>query len=256
MRIQLKIDHLPHQKLPINYQYLISSWIYSVLSSSDSEFATWLHEHGYERNGKQYKHFCFSMLRPQRYKIYPKEKVFELQEGPTELVLSFNIDKAGKNIIKGLFKDNMMQLNSGECYKMLGMVNQVELVKPPEFTKVMNFKTQTPICLSLKEEDKKHGTYLHPEDDRFADVFAINLVNKVNAFIGEEKYKMEEVRFKLTSNKVKNKLWKVKGTEIKGYLFDFELSAPQELIEIGYYAGFGVQNSALGMGFCEVINKI
>lgn len=53
MRIKLTIDHLPHQKLPINYQYLISSWIYAVLYASDGEFATWLHEHGYELNGKK-----------------------------------------------------------------------------------------------------------------------------------------------------------------------------------------------------------
>ncbi|MXV38199.1 CRISPR-associated endoribonuclease Cas6 [Flavobacteriaceae bacterium Ap0902] len=255
MRIQLKIDHLPHQQLPINYPYLISSWIYHVLYSSDSAFATWLHEHGYQTKGKRYKHFCFSMLRPQRYKIHPREKVFELVEGPTELVLSFNVDKAGKDIIKGLFKDNIMQIKSGEYFKMLGMVNQVELLSPPTFSEIMQYTTQTPICVSVKEENNPYATYLEPDDERYAETFAINLVDKANAYLGDEKYHIDQVSFKLLSSKFQSKLWKIKGIKVKGYLYDFSLSAPPELQEMGFAGGFGVQNASLGMGFCEVKKK-
>lgn len=253
MRLKLKIDHLPNRKIPINYQYLISSWIYQTLYKEDSAFADWLHEHGYQLNGKKYKHFCFSMLNPKLFKIHPKDKVFELVEGPTDLILSFNIDKAGKDIIKGLFKANMMQLQSGERFNILGMINNIELIKPPHFTNEMKLRAKTPICISVGNEENSHVTYLHPEDDRFSIAFGNHLVNKANAYLGEEKYTEEQVEFQLISKKVKSKLWTIKGIEIKGYLFDFKINAPKELIEIGYYAGFGVQNAALGMGFCEVV---
>lgn len=253
MRIKLKIDHLPNQKIPINYQYLISSWIYSVLYAGDNQFGTWLHEHGYQVNGKKYKHFCFSMLQPKRFKIHQKEKVFELVEGATELTLSFNIDKAGKDVIKELFKYNMIELASGSSFRMLGMINNIELIKPPYFSDTMKMRTQTPICLSANEENKKYPTFLEPDDQRYAATFIRNLVNKANAYLGQEKYTEQQVHFQLLSKECKSKLWKVKGIEVKGYLFDFSLSAPKELIEIGYYAGFGTQNSSLGMGFCEEI---
>lgn len=251
MRIRLTINHLPNQKLPINYQYLISSWIYKTLHETDAEFAQWLHEHGYTINGKKYKHFCFSMLQPQRFKIPPKEAVFELVESPTELTLSFTIDQAVKNMVKGLFQDNMVQLSSGD-FQMLGMVNQVQIEKPPVFESTMQFKTTTPICVSVNKPNGKHADYLAPTDERYAEAFANNLVDKANAYLAEEKFKIGQVKFTLLSKKPKSKLWTIKDVDIKGYLFDFELTAPKELMEIGYYAGYGVQNSSIGMGMCEI----
>ena len=35
---------------------------------------------------------------------------------------------------------------------------------------------------------------------------------------------------------------------MKENLYDFEITAPVEMIEMGYFAGFGGQNSAAGMG--------
>lgn len=250
MRIELTIDHLPNQKLPINYQYLISSWVYKTLHQSDSDFANWLHEQGYTLKGKKYKHFCFSLLNPKLYKIHKRESVFELVEGSTQLTLSFNIDQAAKNMVKGLFQDNMMQLSSGK-FNMLGMVNQVQLLQPPQFEESMHFKALTPICISVGNENSQHAKYLNPTDKRYAEAFAANLVDKANAYVEEEKFQVGDVAFDLLTQNPKEKLWTIKGVNIKGYLFDFELKAPKELMEIGYNAGFGVQNSALGMGFCE-----
>ena len=57
MRLKLTLQHRPNQVLPINYQYLISSWVYRTLESANAEFATQLHEYGYDFRGKQYKLF-------------------------------------------------------------------------------------------------------------------------------------------------------------------------------------------------------
>lgn len=253
MRIELTIDHLPNQKLPINYPYLISSWIYHTLHRSDADFSKWLHERGYEINGRKYKHFCFSMLRPQRFKIYSKEQIFELQEAPTRLILSFNIDQGAKNMVKSLFQNNLMELKSGTHFKFLGMVNQVQLQALSEWQKQMRYRAQTPICISVGTEGDNHAEYLHPTDTRYAEAFISNLVDKANAYLGEKRFAKEEVQFKLLTTEPKAKLWKIKQTKVKGYLFDFELSAPKELQEIGYLGGFGTMNASLGMGYCEVI---
>lgn len=248
MRVALTIDHLPNQRLPINYQSLISGYIYHTLYSVDSEFSTWLHEQGYTFEGKRFKHFCYSMLEPTRYKVHGRSQEFELVEGPTKLVLSFNIQEAGKKMIKGLFQDNMIQLNSGEHFRFLGIISQVQLLPRPEFKEVMEYRALTPICISVGEEGKKHAQYLDPTDERYATAFASNLANKANAYFEEERYKTEDIYFKLLSENIKSKLWKIKGTEVKGYMFDFEVEAPIELQEVLLYAGAGVLGSSLGMG--------
>lgn len=251
MRLKLTIEHLPKQKLPINYQYLISSYIYRTLHESDAEFAKWLHERGYTLSGKKYKHFCFSNLYPQRYTIHHKAKVFELNESPTVLYLSFNIDKAVQHLIKGIFQNNLMQLSSGESFRFLGQIQQVEMLKPPVFSDAMCFKALIPICLSVGQADSPHPQYLSPKDKGYAEVFAQNLVDKANAYLGEQAFTYEDVAFELLTEMPKSKLLRIKNIAIKGYEYEFRLEAPEALMQIGYYAGFGTQNSALGMGFCD-----
>lgn len=253
MRLLLNIEHLPEQKLPINYQYLISSWIYKTIHRSDSEFAEWLHEEGYTYNGKKYKHFCYSTLQPRRYKIHSNNSTFELAEGPTKLMVSFNIDKAAKDLLKAVFQDNVIELNSGKNFKFLGMINHVQLSKPPDFTNHPRFKSMTPICISVGSDTHEHAQYLQPGDHKYAAAFCKNLVDKANAFLEEDKFNIDQVSFKLLTPDPKSKLWTIKGISIKGYEFEFELDAPVELMEIGYYAGFGVQNSSLGMGLVETV---
>ena len=43
-------------------------------------------------------------------------------------------------------------------------------------------------------------------------------------------------------------------TEVKAYWFDFELTAPKEIIELGLNSGFGSMNS-VGFGCGEVVEK-
>jgi CRISPR-associated endoribonuclease Cas6 len=55
--------------VPINYQYELSAWIYKTLNSGNSEFADWLHNHGYSTGKKIFKLFAFSKIKPGKYKI-------------------------------------------------------------------------------------------------------------------------------------------------------------------------------------------
>ncbi len=251
MRIKLSIEHKPNEKLIINYQYLISSWLYSLLYSRDSESATWLHDRGYEYKGASYKHFCFSMLKPKLFKLHPKEGVLELVEGPTELIISFNAHKIANDVINELLKMNTIKLLSDSIVSFEGTINNIEVLQAPVFTDNMNFIAKTPICISVGDMNSKQPKFLSPEDDNYPEAFARNLVNKANAYFGEEKYRVEQVKFSLLSSNNKSKLFSIKGIKVRGYLYRFNLSAPKELIEIGYYAGFGTQNGSLGMGFCE-----
>jgi CRISPR-associated endoribonuclease Cas6 len=40
--------------------------------------------------------------------------------------------------------------------------------------------------------------------------------------------------------------------KVRGYLFDFRLTAPLDILEVGYHGGFGAKNSQ-GFGCCTLI---
>lgn len=67
-----------------------------------------------------------------------------------------------------------------------------------------------------------------------------------------------EIKFRLTGN-FRSQLVKIKAdtadeTLIKGFTYNFKISAPVELLQIDYFAGFGEKNS-LGFGSVEVNNN-
>jgi CRISPR-associated endoribonuclease Cas6 len=57
----------------------------------------------------------------------------------------------------------------------------------------------------------------------------------------------------IKSRKVTIKDGKSSATEVRGFRnFEFELTAPEEIIKVGLYGGMGKEASQ-GFGFCEVI---
>lgn len=103
MRIRITLSHKRGIKIPINYSYYIQSWIYKVISKADNDFSTWLHDNGYEKDGRKFKLFTFGRLKPVKYRIHKETQLFECQEGPTTLEISFLIDDALQHFIYGLF---------------------------------------------------------------------------------------------------------------------------------------------------------
>ena len=258
MRLRLTLNHPPNQILPVNYQYLISSLIYRTLGNADSEFAKQLHEHGYDFGGKKYKLFAFSPLRPKWFDLDKRNAAFILAKSPTILELSFYVDKAVQHFVMGLFKDQKFELSSGHFgakFEVVGM----EMLSRPQFEKRMRFRLQTPLCVSQKRGGRVHATYLSPEDDGYVKLLLQNLLRKQNALIaapvGGEVDKLDidfPYDFRILSQP-KSKLISIKGSKIRGFLFDFELMATEELMEVGYFSGFGGKNSSLGFGMVKIL---
>lgn len=259
MRLLLTLNHQTNQALPINYQWLISSWIYRTLEKASPEFSAWLHEKGFGYQGRQYKLFTFSALSPQRYQIDQKAQAFVLVQPPSTIQLSFYVDEAMQHFIMGLFKGQQFSLKSGR-FQADFEVSAIEMLAPPPFHEQMRFRLLTPLCVSRQEEGKKYADYLHPEDEGYGELLIQNLLHKQGALqqqaVGPT-YPNAEVDppcdFRLLSQQPKSKLFTIKGVSIRGYLFDFELAAPTDLLELGYYAGFGEKNSGLGMGMAGVM---
>ncbi len=256
MRLKLTLQHAPNQVLPIDYEYLISSWIYRTIGQADSKFSEWLHQQGFGYGGKKYKLFTFAPLRPAWYDLDEKNRTFRLTKGPTTLELSFFIDDAIQHFVSGLFQDQRFKLASGSLRADFE-VSAVEVLSLPDFHPTMQFQTVKPICISHDDPEHKYAAYLSPLNERYKTLLLQNLLRKQQALQPVTSTAPPAALdmnvpfvFKLLSAP-KARLLHIKETKVKGYAFDFELTAPKELMRLGFLGGFGEKNSSLGMGMVK-----
>jgi len=262
MRIQLTLQHLPETKVDFNYQYQVSSWIYKTLAQADGDFAEWLHQQGYVYGKRAYRLFTFGKLHPRRYSIDQKNRMLVLLENTSTLTLSFYVPETMQHFVTGLFEQQRFRLGSLR-YAVDFEVQMVRILPPPLFKETMRYRCESPMLISKQVEGNPYPQYLAPDAPDYASLLLQNLLRKWRAWqkvtaLSNETPLEESLPsgvpfgFSLLSTP-RSKLLRVKKTELRGYEFSFELTAPIELHEIGYYAGFGEKNAAAGMGMVQVV---
>lgn len=244
--------------IPINYQYELSSVIYKIIHQADSDFANFLHEQGYIFEGKGFKLFTFSHLKFDKSQVYPYEQRIEHKGQYAHFFISFLVDKVAEEFVKGLFIKQQFGLGdkiSQVDYEVVG----IEACPSPFFKETMNYRCLSPLLLKQKRDDGGEN-YLHPYNEAYKDLLSHNLSSKALAMATKVDARLLTGSLPITEMKVFGKVFK-KGVRIKqhthmatqliGYMYEFELTAPVELHEVGYYAGFGHLGSQ-GFGCVEV----
>ncbi|MCC5919969.1 MAG: CRISPR-associated endoribonuclease Cas6 [Cyclobacteriaceae bacterium] len=261
MRFEIHLRKMGRSSiLPINYQYELSSAIYKIISQANEEFAAFLHQKGWQIEWKKFKHFCFSHLQFERFKIHKEAGRIEDQGELTSFKINFVIDQAAEEFIKGLFMNQ--RLSIGDKYSQVDYeVASISACEPPIFQETMYYKTLSPLLVIRKRWDSDRGEdYLRPDEDGYAAILINTLQSKLGsiAVAGMDQNKVADlIDTKFSALGPIRK----KGVTIKqhtaaqskkiGYEFQFELTAPVELHEIGYYSGFGNECSQ-GFGCVEV----
>lgn len=256
MRFRITIERQGSRSiLPINYQYELSAVIYRIINRANSDFSDFLHRHGYISFGKSFRLFCFSRLQFQGYKILPGTDRLEHFGRKAGFEVSFLVDRAAEEFVKGLFMNQAFVLGdkiSSVNYEVMA----IEALPTPFFSEVMQYRCLSPILLKKKRPDGGED-YLSPEQPEYAEIFMRNLLSKAHAFAhnGSEDFIEAgdynlKVLSKVYKNGVKIKQHSPEATQMVGYMFEFELHAPGELQQIGFYAGFGHENSQ-GFGCVE-----
>ena len=261
MRLKIKYSLSGRKQIvPLNYQYPISAWIYKVLAGTDKEFTNRLHENGYRlANGKSFKLFTFSKLQfpKHTWKIPPKSDRMEVWARNAWLTVSFQLPEQMEKFIMGLFQQQKAFI--GDKFSGIEMV--VESIEALENVEIgecedVGIGALTPIVLGIYVKGEKNEQYLPPVHPQYKALFLQNLLDKYRA-IGKTDYNLNDLDFKVKKLYTKTAMQRIKAgtpseTKVKAYYFDFYLSAPKEVIEVGLNAGFGSMN-ALGFGFCEVV---
>lgn len=260
------------QKLLFNYQYPLQSWLYKLIYQADESYASFLHNQGYTvpDSHKTFKHFTFSSLQITKSKPIRKgDSYIQLGTENITLVISFCIDKAAEGFVIGLFQSQVMSLYNQE-FQADFIVERVETLEnpfdllPKEGVITKSFKTISPMVVARKEGSL--DKYLSPKDEGFAEFFALNLIDRFRTLQGTSGLQMDAafakniVKFNLLSDpeRIKMRGFTVKEgkldrqTKVIGYFnFSFAVTAPAQLLEIGYLGGFG-KESSMGCGSVDI----
>ena len=247
-----------HPVLPINYQYELSAWIYKVIQHADAEYAAFLHHHGHTSGRKNFKLFCFSQLNVPRRHSEGDRLHIDCRE--VSFLIGFYLDRTAEEFVRGLFQQQEFRLGDRHS-QVRFVVDLVEIlpVSLPTDNRPVRIRLRSPLVVGRKKANG-NDDYLHPDDPDFAPLFWENLLSKYRAATGQETpswWDVSRFRLQVVGQEPKSKLVTIKvdtpaQTKVKGYVFDFEVDAPRELVEVGILAGFGRMNGE-GFGFGEVV---
>lgn len=263
LSLQLAVDKKLNL-LPFNYQYPVSSWIYSRMAAADPEFSAWLHDRGYSLKKKNFKLFTFSDFRLLKYKV--RNDRLSILSPAAQIRLSFCVDQAAEKFIIGLFQDQSFEIGDRKSRARF-YVQTVESLPDPDFSRQCRFKCLSPLCVAkpVDRNGRLTAHYLAPGDPDYPKYFFDHLFRKYLAARpylqgrnnmpdtprqGEQKL---EILSTPRSRLVTVKAGTAQETRLRGYSCHFKIIAPPELIRLGYQAGFGEKNS-LGFGCAEVMD--
>ena len=267
MRFKITFNRISKRSfLPFNYQYFISSWIYKRIGEANANFADFLHQQGYGEGNRKFKLFCFGPLDIKPYKVHKERGVLELFGQEVNLEVSFFLPQAAESFIKGLFMHQ--QLGLGDKINQVDFeVSRIESVGATLFTDSMRYRALAPICISRPPgKAEQHAQYLHPYDKEYSHYLINNTIQKWIATCGAvarngpvNELQESEIHFKCLTKEPKSQMITIKPftpeqTKVRGYLYDFELTAPQEVHELIYAAGLG-EKCSMGFGWVEIARK-
>lgn len=263
MRLKLQLSCRPNGILSLNYHYALQAVIYKTLQRADPVFSAWLHEHGHEvqtpnsdvqTSNKRFKLFTFSDLQG-LYRLNFDQQTIQFRTDVVEWEVSFWVESAVEKFITGLFQHQQFAVITPKG-SIDFMVKGVEILTPPTFQETMRFRALTPICIAEQQVGRPQPKYLAPDEPNYDRLFLSNLENKLKTV--RILQQVETLAFKIVSPFKKRGIETVKAElnrpiKVIGYTYDFELTAPIEVLKMGYEAGFGIKNSG-GLGFVKVLN--
>lgn len=262
--MQLRLTLQPAQRngsMPANYQYPLSSAIYSIIHNADESYADFLHNKGYTHNGKSFKLFTFSDLRVPFTNLGDR---LLINSADAHLNVAFHIDAAATNFIKGLFMNQTFDVADIKS-RVQFSVKEVQLLPDP--LDAINYdepevilQTLSPIVTGIKNSRGNYD-FKSPEDADFCRCIIHGWKEKYRAAQpnGNEN-EVPDVVLEVLPSRYKQRLITIKAftpqeTKIRGYShLRLRAKAPKAILELALNAGLGLYN-AQGMGCVEVVGK-
>lgn len=251
--------------LPASYQYPLSSAIYKIIHRADELYSAFLHNEGYRLvSGKSFKLFSFSDLRvPYR----TQGNRFLINGSTAALIISFHVEEAATNFIKGLFINQQLEI-ADKISSARFSVSEVQLL-PDVLASIEDDEVEIilqPLSALVVGRKNAKGNYdfLSPADADFNEWLVHNWLEKYRAARPEDDVTAEALKRPISAtlltpaNEIKSRLITIKAftpqqTRIRGFInFRLKIKAPRPLVKLALNAGMGLYN-AMGCGCVGVV---
>ncbi|MEA4884839.1 MAG: CRISPR-associated endoribonuclease Cas6 [Clostridia bacterium] len=227
--------------LPIHYNYVVQSAIYSLLDLAQAEF---LHNVGFSAGGRVFKGFTFSRLMGQ-FSLQPQAGAIVFT-GRLRLVISSPIKGFCDALATRLLVGGGVRLHSSSVRTV-----SVTASEPKVQSESIAVRTLSPVVsysTMQKADGSRYTVYYQPGEPEFARLASANLIKKAQALAG-----LTSIAGEATVRPVEQLRMSIidyKGTVIKGYSGRLGLQGPSVLLQMALDAGLGSKNSQ-GFGCLE-----
>ena len=236
MRVRVHLSGLRNAIIPVDYHYILSSWVYGTIRRGDEDIATELHYM------KDVKPLTLS-------EIYAPGRV----EGENIRMIndngSFVFSSHRRDIVEAFVEGALMEPEIQLKNRRM-MISSIEVLREPEFKRRMRFKTLSPIVVSVSraeaKEDKRR--FLYPTDQRWYVNLEKNIRRRFRKFAGEEYSGILRIR---GIRHISSKRYNIKGTYVRASKVIFEIQGDERVIRMAYQSGFG-ERTAQGFGCVDV----
>jgi len=233
-RIKILLDPMKRVTIPFNYNYYLSSAIYSRLYSKTADLI---------HNSPRFKFFVFSDL------IFSKDRIIDKYGIITDKPIKWFIGSPYIELLREL-GENLVANPIIHIGKIKLTVPSITVLKKQKLEDGDNFATISPICVSkpIVKNGKMQPRFLRPDTTEFFDYVKKNLLRKYVYYFGKGP---ENANFDLEiTGPVKERLIQIKNTNVKAYHMHFTFKGNRKLIEFAFDSGLGEKNS---MGFGMVV---
>jgi CRISPR-associated endoribonuclease Cas6 len=262
MRIQFSLTCQRGTIIPINYQSEISNWVLSVLSNAGAELSAWVQQQGFDLQSRTFKLFTFSPLAIYPYEMDQVKQEFRLLGNQVKLSISLYLDSSFEQQVVNLFRQTPLPLGTLEGRPAQFEVKHWQIMPPPRFNETLQFRSVSPISITTVEEGKIANLFILPDSEYYDISLFHHLVRRFKAakqFKSLAAMKLIDPSYPMhyrLLGQAKSRLIHLKPnpdglTQLRGFIYDFEISMPIPLMEFCYYAGFG-EFTYLGFGFVEI----
>ena len=230
--------------LPVHYGHLLQGLIYRQMENP--VLRSYLHDQGFAIEKRRFKLFTFSRLMG-RAARYDQASGRLLLTPPLRLVICSPIPFILQELGTGFLRQGQVRL--GETHLE---VKEMATAAPRVTRETLQVRMLSPLVVysTLGGADGRSYTYYYsPFEPRFTELVANNLAKKHLLVHGRpaqpDGFTIRPVRVRERDLKVTN----YKGTVIKGWMGEYELSGDPELLQLALDAGLGAKNSQ-GYGCC------
>lgn len=266
MRIQFILSCQRGTIIPINYQSEISNWIFTALAKAGSELVAHTQELGFDIATHRFRQFTFSPLAIFPYEMDQVRQEFKLLGNQVKIAVSIYLHPRFEQQVVSLFRQTPLQLGMLEGKPAYFEVKHWQIMPRMQFKESVQFKAISPISITNTEDLIAANPYLLPDSDTYDISFFTHLIRRFKAakqYKSLAGLKLLDPSYPMSYRllgQAKSRLIHLKHshegfTQLRGFVYDFEITLPPDLMEYAYYCGLG-EYPYLGFGYVDLREEV